>query len=268
MDNTNIDLLIGADTYWKFVAGEIQRDKSCSLVAQKSKFGYLVSGPLMNDSSLKQVNPTHVMKIVCNQGNYLNEKIDRFWDLDTIGINENDTSVYDRFISYIKFESSHYSVSLPFKENGPILPDNYQLSLNRLKKLKERLDKTPRLNEYDKIFDEYLKLGIIEEVQTQGEAGQVVYLPHKEVVKEDRSTTKLRIVFDAAGKYKDTVSLNDVFYKGPCLKVQSCNLYNSKYMIALIQITNTEIFAFTVVLVFKLLSRKVLFINRKDNRNC
>ena len=53
-----------------------------------------------------------------------------------------------------------------------------------------------------------------------------------------------------------------------CLKVQSCKLYSSKYMIALTQTTNTEIFAFIAVLVFKLLSRKVLFINRKDNRNC
>ena len=51
------------------------------------------------------------------------------------------------------------------------------------------------------------------------------------------------------------------------LKVQSCKLYNNKYMIASTQITNTEIFAFIAVLVFKLLSRKVLFINRKDNRN-
>ena len=34
------------------------------------------------------------------------------------------------------------------------------------------------------------------------------------------------------------------------------------------QTTNAEIFAFIAVLVFKLLSRKVLFINRKDNRNC
>ena len=33
-------------------------------------------------------------------------------------------------------------------------------------------------------------------------------------------------------------------------------------------ITNTEIFALLDVLDFKLLSRKVLFINRKDNRNC
>ena len=39
-------------------------------------------------------------------------------------------------------------------------------------------------------------------------------------------------------------------------------------MIASKQIKNTEIFAFIAVLVFKLFTRKVLFINRKDNRNC
>ena len=35
-------------------------------------------------------------------------------------------------------------------------------------------------------------------------------------------------------------------------------------MIASTQMTNTEIFAFIAILNFKLLCRKVLFINRKD----
>ena len=39
-------------------------------------------------------------------------------------------------------------------------------------------------------------------------------------------------------------------------------------MIAPTQITNTEKFAFIAVVILKLLSRIVLFINRKDNRNC
>ena len=52
------------------------------------------------------------------------------------------------------------------------------------------------------------------------------------------------------------------------LKVQSCISYNNKYMIASTQRANTEIFAFLAVQVFKLWSRKVLFINKKDNRNC
>ena len=52
------------------------------------------------------------------------------------------------------------------------------------------------------------------------------------------------------------------------LKVQSCKLHNNKYMITSTQITNTEIFRFITDLDFRLLSRKVLFTNRKDNRNC
>ena len=47
------------------------------------------------------------------------------------------------------------------------------------------------------------------------------------------------------------------------LQVQSCKLYNNKYMIASTQITNTEIFAFITVLVFKLLSRKIFLQTEK-----
>ena len=224
-ESTNINLLIGSDTHWEFVTGEIKRDNDCTLVVQKSIFGYLVSGPLTKTNSSKPKSPLHVMKIVCKQDNCLNEKINWFWDLDTIGISDNETSVYDKLIASIKFENDRYSVALPFKENRPVLADNYQLCPNRLQKLKERLSKTPELlNEYNKVFDEYLNLGIIEKVKNEGVAGEVVYLPHKEVIKEDRSTTKLRIVFDASAKYKGTPSLNEVLCKGPCLNAELYSL--------------------------------------------
>ena len=49
-------------------------------------------------------------------------------------------------------------------------------------------------------------------------------------------------------------------------------LYDNKYMIASTQIRNAEkllvILTIIVTLVFKLFSRKVLFLNRRDNRNC
>ena len=115
--------------------------------------------------------------------------------------------MYDRFIDGIKFENNRYSVALPFKENRLMLADNYQLCLNRLQKLKETLSKTPQLlNEYNKVFDKYLNLGILEKVRVESIVGEVVYLPHKEVTKEDRSTTKFRIVFDASVKYEGTSS--------------------------------------------------------------
>ena len=74
--------------------------------------------------------------------------LDRVRDSDTIVIKANETSI-------IKFENNRFTVSLPFKENQPMSLDNDQLSLNCLKKLKEWLDKTYLLNQYDKIFDEF-----------------------------------------------------------------------------------------------------------------
>ena len=52
------------------------------------------------------------------------------------------------------------------------------------------------------------------------------------------------------------------------LKVPSGKLYNIKYMMASTQKINTEISAFIAALGFKLLSRKVLVLTRKDNRHC
>ena len=62
-------------------------------------------------------------------------------------------------------------------------------------------------------------------------------------------------------------SNNVTFVLHLLLKVQSCKLDDDKYMIASTQVTDTEMFAaFIAVLVFKFLSHKVLFINRKSNR--
>ena len=52
------------------------------------------------------------------------------------------------------------------------------------------------------------------------------------------------------------------------LKVQSCIYITTNIMDASSQITDNEIVAVTTVLVFMLLSHKVLFVNRKDNWNC
>ena len=49
------------------------------------------------------------------------------------------------------------------KENNSSLPDNYNVSLKRLDKLKMRLDKKENLlRSYGDIFQEQIKLGIIE----------------------------------------------------------------------------------------------------------
>ena len=65
-----------------------------------------------------------------------------------------------------------------------------------------------------------MKEGIVEHVQNNDNKitpGQVHYLPHRAVIRENNETTKLRIVFDASSKAKGEHCLNDILYSGPCL---------------------------------------------------
>ena len=84
----------------------------------------------------------HILKISCNETETanLNDKIHRFWDLDEISTSSKELSVYEKFKN-ITLQEGRYSVGLPIKEDHPVLPDNYNLSLKQLQSLKMRLEK-------------------------------------------------------------------------------------------------------------------------------
>ena len=58
--------------------------------------------------------------------------------------------------------------------------------------------------------------GIIGEVISPGKLGETHYIPHHPVIRDDKTTTKIRIVFDASAR-DNGPSLNDCLYKGPHL---------------------------------------------------
>ena len=100
------------------------------------------------------------------------------------------------------------------------LPDNYTLSKHRLSILKTKLDKNEELKqEYNKVFHNYLKDGIIENVADDDYevVGKTHYLPHRAVIRCDKETTKVRAVSDASAKNGNEPSLNDCLYAGPRL---------------------------------------------------
>ena len=72
------------------------------------------------------------------------------------------------------------------------------------------------LHEYDKVIRDQLSRGIVEIVsQPELTGGKGVhYLPHHAIVREDKTTTKLRIVYDASAR-SDGPSPNNCLYAGP-----------------------------------------------------
>ena len=56
------------------------------------------------------------------------------------------------------------------------------------------------LKEYHAVIQEQLNAGIVERVEEDGarEVGEVHYLAHHPVVRQDKQTTKVRVVYDAS----------------------------------------------------------------------
>ena len=129
---------------------------------------------------------------------------------------EGEQSVYDKFTQQISFKNGRYTVSLPWKESMPCLPDNYMLCCKRLTGLLKRLNQNPQLLlQYDGVIRDQIKQGIVEVVPNpQDSEGRVHYLPHHPVIRYDKETTKLRIVYDASARAEGP-SLNDCLYTGP-----------------------------------------------------
>ena len=228
--DSEVDILIGSDFYWHFMTGRCIRGEFGS-AALETKLGWVLSGPVPWDqeaqSTQTNLTLTHLLLINEEQSKEdefnkesLENQLSKFWDLENLGILKSEDTVYQNFEEEIKFVNGRYEVQLPWKEQHPLLPDNFKLSQKRLQSLGRRLKSDPDIfRAYDEVIQDQLKNGIIERVSPDEESpvGKTCYIPHQAVIKRDRDTTKLRIVYDASAKRGDEPSLNNCLYPGPCL---------------------------------------------------
>ena len=129
-----------------------------------------------------------------------------------------DQCVCEEFVEKLLFKGDHYEVSLPWKATHPPLPENYELMSRRrlqglLSLLRKKLD---ILKEYDCGLKDQIERGIVQVVNEVTKPDVVHYIPHHAVIRRDKSTTRLRIVYDASAK-SDGASLNDCLHAGPVL---------------------------------------------------
>lgn len=213
----SIGVLVGIDFYFRFFTGKRVESKD-GVVASESSLGWILSGSIVS-KCLTKASYSHQMRIeVQTVDSKLDAKLHRFWQIEETE-NTEDISVIDQFTKHIYHDGTRYVTKLPFKPDHESIPDNFSTCVKRLDSLNKRLDRLEINKEYETIFSDYERDGIIERVpdsQIAKEEGTVHYIPHRPVIREDRITTKIRPVFDASCS-ANGVSLNDCLYSGPNL---------------------------------------------------
>ena len=116
-------------------------------------------------------------------------------------------------------ESCRVCVQMPWKTGYPTkLPNNYLRAKDQLLKRERQLKRNGKLDEYNKEVEKLIERGVVKKLSLEesnnGECGAAWYLNHRIVERPEKTTTKLRMVFDSACPYQG-ICLNDAFYKGP-----------------------------------------------------
>ncbi|XP_055941714.1 uncharacterized protein LOC129971763 [Argiope bruennichi] len=152
------------------------------------------------------------------------------WSPDAIGIRDPveikssqvaDEETVEFFRKTIKRnEDKRYEVCLPWKSVYPELEINKEVATKRLMSTTKNLIQyiyilSEYLSEYDDVFNEWIREGIIEFVDDDKNKGH--YLPHHPAIKTGDTTTKIRPVFDASAKDSKGNCLNNCLEKGPNL---------------------------------------------------
>ncbi|XP_065663018.1 uncharacterized protein LOC136085622 [Hydra vulgaris] len=220
-ENLSVDILIGANFYWKFMENSIIRGVT-GPVATKSKLGYLISGPTMvnrNQIGNSTVLSSHVLKVASDFNRELiliKNNLNLLWDDSKIS--ESDKIVYENFQKNIKFNGAMYEVELPFKIDHPVIGDNYNLRKSRFLALEKKLASEKDLfASYKNIIKDQLSKDIIEKVSNlESNIGGIHYLPHRPVIRGDKLTSKVRLVFDTSACTSGP-SLNECLFSGPSL---------------------------------------------------
>ncbi|GFX80522.1 DUF1758 domain-containing protein [Trichonephila clavipes] len=112
------------------------------------------------------------------------------------------------------FPDGRYEVELPWKYDSLKLPSNKELVWKRHEGMINKFGCGKFFIDYQKVFQDWEKLNIIERVPDLELNKECHYLAHRPVIKLDSQTTKIRPVFDASASEKGKPSLNECLLKG------------------------------------------------------
>lgn len=214
-----IDILLGSALAFHLLT---RIEANGTIYSRLGKFKVAERGFKVDNSEIKAVT----LVVVSNES--LDDRLQKFWDienalLDSVGHSDDEVMAgHKRALDLIsegtEFKDGRYYMPLLFREGADLPVNNFGNAMQRLKSLERKFEKNPGLKErYVEALTEH-----IQKYATLVPADEIAcehcfYLPHAAVIREEKTTTKTRIVFDASAKDKTGVSLNDRLLPGPAI---------------------------------------------------
>ncbi|XP_023236884.1 uncharacterized protein LOC111635960 isoform X2 [Centruroides sculpturatus] len=201
-----IDMLIGAEAFFEIVKND-QIRPSCNnnLTFRNTVFGYIATG------STESNNQDQYCGLI-SEPESVDKCLQRFWQIETLTeapslMSKEEEYCEDHYQrTHRRNEDGRYIVQMATKDIQN-LGESRKLALRRLNQLWKRLSRNNQLKE---LYQNFMK----EHSGDQVANPICYYLPHHGVFRPDKTTTKLRVVFNASAPTTSGLSLNDHLLKG------------------------------------------------------
>lgn len=221
-----VDIILGADGYGQIIEPQLIKEGRSHLIAQKSALGWIVSGPIDCETCRSGISFS-ISKGTLNQQLY--ELLKRFWVQEELpatsnsDLNSEEAECEQHFVAtHSRDSTGRYIVRLPLKLKASSLGDTKLKALRQLQRISRKLaSDQPYCQLYHQFLKEYETLNHMRKAPLTPEPTLVFYLPHHGVLKEERITTKLRVVFNGSSQSSTGLALNDVLHSGAKLQVDN-----------------------------------------------
>ena len=222
-----VDVLIGLDCADLHHAVEEVRGRPGEPIARLTPLGWTCIGtPGSNEQPKLQTRFSSTF-FVHDQTELekMNMNLKKFWEIeDTPSSKEQpiirveEKSALNKLATSLCYDDKMYRLGIPWREDKTKLPGNYKMALQRLENTEKKLQRSPYLaTTYQQVIESYIEKGYVRKVPEHEQSNSKWFLPHFPVIRPDKDTTKIRIVFDASAKCHGA-SLNDAIHQGPKLQ--------------------------------------------------
>jgi len=214
-----IDILLGAEVFSQILLNN-KIDVENGPPAFDTKLGWILSGSCKSE---EVVTPVISSLLAVDTDQFVR----KFWEIEEVPtkpiLSPEEQACEDNFVATHRREpDGRYTVDLPIRNNQlATIGESRTKAVNQFKGIERQLAQNQeRKAQYIDFMTEYQLLGHMEAIPSNEifESSLHYYIPHHAVIRNDSSTTKLRVVFNASSKSSTGTSLNDQLMVGPTVQ--------------------------------------------------